>query len=114
MMRQGVAGAGEAVWAVHSTQSRAGSGRVAVRAPWWLPPVPSLLAATRLLFSQPLPHPVPESLPRRAGANGSAHYPLLLLSPDIKWHPDVRPGGTIHQEHDSHLLGSEFPAGAAD
>ena len=44
----------------------------------------------------------------RAGADGIARYPLLLLSPDVKWHPEVRPGGMIRQTHDRHLLDDEF------
>ncbi|PNH03239.1 hypothetical protein TSOC_010729 [Tetrabaena socialis] len=48
------------------------------------------------------------TLVTRAGPDGIARYPMLLLSPDVKWHPEVRPGGIIHQAHDRHLLDSEF------
>ena len=60
--------------------------------------------------SQLFPHPIPlpNPLNPRAGADGIARYPLLLLSPDVKWHPEARPGGIIHQAHDRHLLDSEF------
>ena len=56
------------------------------------------------LNSSPTLFPL-SNLTLRAGADGIARYPLLLLSPDVKW---VRPGGMIRQTHDRHLLDDEF------
>ncbi|KXZ50022.1 hypothetical protein GPECTOR_18g175 [Gonium pectorale] len=43
-----------------------------------------------------------------AGPDGEARYPQVVLSPTVRWHDEVRPGGVMRQEHDTYLLEREL------
>ncbi len=42
---------------------------------------------------------------------GEAKYPAVLMSPDISWHLDAKPGRLLRQDHDTHLLEQELAGG---
>ncbi|KXZ41258.1 hypothetical protein GPECTOR_599g673 [Gonium pectorale] len=46
-----------------------------------------------------------------AGVHEVDAYPMVLLTPEIPWHPGVGPGRVLHQAHDTHLVKREWEWG---
>ncbi|KXZ49594.1 hypothetical protein GPECTOR_20g450 [Gonium pectorale] len=46
-----------------------------------------------------------------AGVTEVDAYPMVLLAPEIPWHPGVGPGRVLHQAHDTHLVEREWEWG---
>ena len=47
----------------------------------------------------------------RAGVHEVDAYPMVLMAPEIPWHPDVGPGRVLHRDHETHLLEREWEWG---